>query len=198
MSELIIYSIEYNKKANAMHRGYYRNLKIVAAAEGIFNELDDSLKRKYNTYEISNLIKKADKNKDGIITEDEAKKDTDNIFGLKDSDNTELLDRIQTSVNKKVNIADIKELLNRGLMVKDDFWPTVKTFTLMFTSNEQLKRMFSNKDAVEYYCKEVDLNSNANKHLVDLFRANKITTDDVKAMNFSEEVLNDILRLYEK
>ena len=117
---------------------------------------------------------------------------------MKYSDNSELFDRIQTSVNKKVALVDIKELLRKGLTVKDVFWPTAKTITLMFTSNAQLKQMFSNKDAVEYYCQEVDLNSNANKHLVELFKANQITTDDIKAMNFSEEVLNDILRLYEK
>ena len=195
MKQLQIYSVDTEKfkSQKPIAKKIYVDLLIDTAAEGIFNALDKDLKSKYTPDKISDIIKNTDKDKNGIITEEEAKKDIDNIFGLQLSEDANKLKKVQASVDKNLELADIK-----GLKIGLDNWTMTKHLTISHTSAEDIRNMFSNKSAVKYYSDEMGKNSDTNKHLVELFKARGITVDEIKKMGFSEKVLNDILRLYQE
>lgn len=197
MSQLVIYSLDNVKNLSPRERQVYTDVRMEAAAEGIFNALDNDLKDKYTPKQIFNLIKNNDKNKDGIITKDEVTGDVDNIFGLKTSDNKDKLERIQSSVKKEQELSDIKSL-QKGLDTNRFIWAIAKPLIINHITAENLKEMFSNQAVVKYYSEGMGKNSETNKHLVELFKAKKISVNDIKNMGFADDTLKDLLKLYEE
>ena len=180
------------ENSNFVVKKFYTNFLISLAADGIFKTLDKDLQKKYNVAQIEDLIKKSDKDKNGIITMEEAKKDIDNIFGLQLSDNTDRFKKVQESVDEKMKLRHIK-----GLQLGLENWGLAKSKTIERTSNQDIKNMFFNEDNVKYYSETIGKDTKINKHLVELFKARDITLEDIEQMGFSEDVLNDILKYYE-
>ena len=194
MADLIIYTMDGVKNLGEKEKEKLIETKMEAAAEGIFNALDSSLKGKYNQKSIFNLIKKSDSNHDGKITSSEAAGDKDNIFGLKSS---EKLSKVQKSVNKEQKLVGIKGL-QKGIGVSNFTWKMAKPFVLANTDAKGLKEMFSTPEVMKYYNAEMGKISDTNKHLAEVFKAKGISVEDIKKLGFAEDTLKEILEFYKK